>query len=143
MPPGAAATEPTPETPGGLRHVPAANVSRETAQSAGMQRATGVSGALTGATGIYMGTSVMPPGSRSAAHHHGHSETAIYVVSGSPAFLFRRDGQEQRIQAAPGDFVYVPPFVPHIEENPSETQDAVVVLARTTQEAIVEHAPGL
>jgi uncharacterized RmlC-like cupin family protein len=79
----------------------------------------------------------------SAAHHHGHSETGIYVVSGTPAFVYLDDDREVRLQAGPGDYVFVPPFVPHREENPSPDQDAVVVIARSTQEAIVVNLPGL
>ena len=90
-----------------------------------------------------MGEAHVPPGSRSENHHHGESETAIYVVSGHPVFVFLENNVETRIEAGPGDYVYVPPFVAHREENPSRDEEAVVVLARTTQEAIVVNLPGL
>jgi uncharacterized RmlC-like cupin family protein len=82
---------------------------------------------------------------RSADHHHGESETAIYVVSGHPEFVFLDgDGDtERRVRTNPGDYVYVPPFAPHREENPNPTEDAVVVIARTTQQAIVVNLPSL
>jgi uncharacterized RmlC-like cupin family protein len=57
--------------------------------------------------------------------------------------VFVDDGVETRIEAGPGDYVYVPPFVPHREENPSPDEEAFVVLARSTQEAIVVNLPGL
>jgi len=87
----------------------------------------------------------MAPGGRSADHHHGDSETGIYVVSGTPAFAFRdpESGQIVRLQTGPGDFVWVPPHVPHREENPSPDAEAVLVVARSTQEAIVVNLPGL
>jgi len=58
-------------------------------------------------------------------------------------FVFLEDGVETRIETEPGDYVYVPPFVPHREENPSADEEAVVVLARTTQQAIVVNLPAL
>jgi uncharacterized RmlC-like cupin family protein len=79
----------------------------------------------------------------SGDHHHGEAETGIYVVSGHPVFVFLEDGVERRIEASVGDYVYVPPYVPHREENPSPDEEAIVVLARTTQEGIVVNLPSL
>jgi uncharacterized RmlC-like cupin family protein len=85
-----------------------------------------------------MGETRLAPGIRSANHHHGHSETGIYVTSGRPVFVVSDGaGGERRLETSPGDYVFVPPFVPHREENPSIDEEAVVVIARTTQEAIV------
>jgi uncharacterized RmlC-like cupin family protein len=117
-----------------LKHIPADALSADTAQTGGMRRSEAISGAL-GAQGIWMGTTVVAPHTSSAAHHHGHSETGIYVVSGTPLFQYREDGAIVDIATRPGDFVYVPPFVPHKEIN-REEEPAVVVIARTTQEAI-------
>lgn len=90
-----------------------------------------------------MGETRVAPGARSANHHHGDSETGIFVVSGHPVFVVA-DGSsgEKRLVTSPGDYVYVPPFVPHREENPSG-EEAVVVIARTTQEAIVVNLDDL
>ena len=126
-----------------LHHMSRAELSGDTAQSSGMRRLAGISGSLCGSAGIWMGESHVAPATRSADHHHGESETGIYVVSGHPVFVFARDGVEARIETEPGDYVYVPPFVPHREENPSADEEAVVILARTTQEAIVVDLPGL
>jgi uncharacterized RmlC-like cupin family protein len=122
---------------GRLRHVAASGLSSDTAQSAGMRRSEAISGRLTGAERIWMGQNVVAPGVRSENHHHGESETGIYVVSGHPVFVFAEDGHERRIETSPGDYVFVPPFVPHREENPSEDEEAFVILARSTQQAIV------
>ena len=65
-----------------------------------------------------MGETHVAAGMRSADHHHGASETGIYVVSGNPVFVFLEDGEEKRIETSPGDYIFVPPFVPHREENP-------------------------
>jgi hypothetical protein len=75
----------------------------------------------------------------------GESETAIYLVSGHPVFVFFDEAAaaEKRLETGPGDRVYVPPFVPHREENPDPDSEAVVVIARTMQEAIVVNLPSL
>jgi uncharacterized RmlC-like cupin family protein len=127
-----------------LRVITAEDLSGDTAQSSGMQRSAAISGAQVGAGELWMGRTVMAPGGQSADHHHGESETGLYVVSGTPAFVFRDpdSGEIVRLQTQPGDFVWVPPHVPHREENPGGTE-AVLVAARSTQEAIVVNLPGL
>ena len=128
-----------------LRLITAGELSGDTAQSSGMRRGAAISGAQVGAGELWMGRTVMAPGGQSADHHHGDSETGIYVVSGTPAFAFRdpQTGEIVRLQAGAGDFVWVPPQVPHREENPSPDTEAVLVVARSTQEAIVVNLPGL
>lgn len=135
---------PFPPTPTGSRivqqdaklvHVPAGTLSPDTVQTSGMQRAAAVSGATVGAEGLWMGTTTVAPRTDSGAHHHGRSETGIFVASGTPIFTFRDGDEVVEIATQPGDFVYVPPFAPHMETNPSD-EPAVVVIARTTQEAI-------
>jgi uncharacterized RmlC-like cupin family protein len=123
-----------------LRHVPAAEMSTDTAQSGGMKRLEAISGTSVGSEKVWMGQAHVGPGSSSGNHHHGESETAIYVVSGHPVFVFARDGEEVRLTPEPGDYVFVPPWTPHREENPGE-EEAVVVLARSSQEAIVVNLP--
>ena len=110
-----------------------------------MVRSAAISGALCGARGLWLGRTVVSPGTSSGDHHHGESETGIYVVLGNPVFVFRdpADGTLVRLETQPGDFVWVPPHVPHREENPSPDTEAVVVIARSTQEAIVVNVPAL
>lgn len=124
-----------------LHHVPSSLVSSHTSQSPGMRRLEAISGATVGSKTIWMGESHMEAASRSAIHHHGASETSIYVLRGNPVFVFLLDGATTRVQAKPGDYVFVPPFVAHREENPSPQDEAVVILARSTQEAIVVNLP--
>jgi len=128
-----------------LRLIRAGSLSGDTAQTGGMVRTAAISGELTGAQALWMGRTVVPPGVSSCDHHHGDSETGIYVVSGHPVFVFRdpASGSVVRLEAEPGDYVWVPPHVPHREENPSPDTEAVVVLARSTQEAIVVNVPAL
>ncbi len=126
-----------------LHHTPHDQLSADTAQTPGMQRYEAISGARNGSRKIWMGESHIAPGMVSGDHHHGEAETGIYVVSGHPVFVFAEDGTERRVQTGPGDYVFVPPFVPHREENPSPTEAAVVVLARSTQEGIVVNLASL
>jgi uncharacterized RmlC-like cupin family protein len=126
-----------------LVHVPKSELSVPAGQSKGMQRLEAISGSSAGSAALWMGESHVAAGARSADHHHGESESAIFVVSGHPEFVFLENGVERRIRTEPGDYVYVPPFVPHREENPRTDEAAVVVLARTTQEAIVVNLPSL
>src|SRR5271166_4921913 len=110
-----------------------------------MTRAAAISGDLVGARSLWMGRTVLPAGVSSGDHHHGASETGIYVVSGSPVFVFRDpdSGDLVRLEPEPGDYVWVPPHVHHREENPSPDTEAVVVIARSTQEAIVVNVDHL
>jgi uncharacterized RmlC-like cupin family protein len=124
-----------------LRHVPAADLSTDTGQTPGMTRREAVSARSVGSEKVWMGQTHVGPRSASGNHHHGDSETAIYVVSGHPVFVFAEDGGEVRLTPEPGDYVFVPPFTPHREENPAD-EDAVVVIARSSQEAIVVNLPG-
>jgi len=126
-----------------LHHIRADAVDGDTAQTGGMRRFAAISGRATGSERIWMGETRVAPGAASDNHHHGESETAIYVVSGRPAFVFHDGREEVRLEAAAGDYVFVPPYVPHREENPDPEQEAVVVISRSTQEAIVVNLPEL
>jgi len=128
-----------------LRLIRAGELSRATAQTSGMIRSAAISGDLTGAQSLWMGRTELPPGVNSGDHHHGESETGIYVASGRPVFVFRdpATGDLVRLETEPGDYVWVPPYVPHREENPAPHETAVVVIARSTQEAIVVNVDGL
>jgi uncharacterized RmlC-like cupin family protein len=128
-----------------LRHIRGTDVDAETAQTAGMQRFAAISTATVGSERLWMGQTHVQPAMASADHHHGESETAIYVVSGTPEFVFldERTGAERRITTRPGDYVFVPPYTPHREENNDPDTEAVVVIARSTQEAIVVNLPSL
>ena len=129
---------------GGLRLIRGGDLSPATAQTAGMIRAAAISGDLVGARSIWMGRTILPAGVSSGDHHHGDSETGIYVVTGTPVFVYRdaASGDLVRLRTEPGDYIWVPPHAPHREDNPSDA-DAVVVVARSTQEAIVVNVESL
>ena len=124
-----------------LRHVRASDASPDTGQTPGMSRREAISARTVGASRVWMGQTHVAPQTNSGDHHHGDSETAIHVVSGHPVFVFAEDGREVRLTPEPGDYVFVPPYTPHREENPTD-DEAVVVLARSSQEAIVVNLPG-
>jgi uncharacterized RmlC-like cupin family protein len=125
-----------------VRHVRGADLRGDTAQTSGMTRREAVSGKTVGSEKVWMGQTHVAPGVSSGDHHHGEAETAIYVVSGTPAFVFADGDREVRIQTEPGDYIFIPPYVPHREENPG-ADEAVVVIARSSQEGIVVNLPSL
>ncbi len=109
-----------------------------------MRRFAAVSGRTVGSEKLWMGQTHV---ASSSDHHHGESETALHVRSGHPEFVFV-DGhgdqaEEVCLRTSPRDYIFVPPYVPHREENPDPAEEAVVVIARSTQEAIVVNLPHL
>lgn len=126
-----------------LHQIFAGALTSDTAQTSGMRRFEAISGKTVGAEKLWMGETHVAPAMSSGDHHHGEAETAIYVVSGHPRFVFLRDGEEVALDTNPGDYIFVPPFAPHREENPSPDEPAVVVIARSTQEGIVVNLPSL
>jgi uncharacterized RmlC-like cupin family protein len=126
-----------------VHHIKASEIDSGTAQSDGMQRFAALSGASVGSVKLWMGETHVAPETVSSNHHHGESETAIYVRSGKPEFVFHDGTQEVRIATEPGDYIFVPPYLPHREENPDPTTPAEIVIARSTQEPIVVNLPKL
>jgi uncharacterized RmlC-like cupin family protein len=128
-----------------LHHVAPTGLSGDTTQTTGMRRVEAISGKTVGSRGLWMGQTHVAAATASDNHHHGESETAIYIVSGNPEFVFfdENEGEEIRVRTKAGDYIYVPPFVPHREENPDPENEAVVVISRNTQEAIVVNLPDL
>ena len=120
-----------------LRHLRPEDLTGDTTQTAGMRRREAISGKSVGSAKLWMGQTHVAPATASGDHHHGEAETAIYVVSGHPRFVFADGAEEVALQTEPGDYVFVPPYTPHREENPAEDEEAVVVIARSTQEGIV------
>ena len=87
-----------------------------------------------------MGTAVNDPGAASGAHHHGANESGIYILRGRVRFRWG-DKLENVEIAEPGDFIFVPPFEIHMEENLDLENEAELLLARNSQEAIVVNVP--
>jgi len=106
-----------------------------------MLRQAAISTGLVGANKIWVGFVELGPGMRSAVHHHGEAESAIYIISGQARFL-TGDQLEVSLDAEPGDFVWVPPHVVHVEMNRSDTASIRMVAARSTQETLVFNLPA-
>jgi uncharacterized RmlC-like cupin family protein len=125
-----------------LVHIRGSDLTGDTRQTSGMRRLEAISGKTTGSAKVWMGQTHVTPATSSGDHHHGEAETAIYVLSGHPVFVFADGDREVRLETEPGDYIFVPPYVPHREENPGE-QEAVVIIARSSQEAIVVNLDSL
>jgi uncharacterized RmlC-like cupin family protein len=89
----------------------------------------GVSGHTVGATGMSMHLVVIPPGARAQPHIHVGYETGIYVIEGRVETRFG-DGLSESIVSEAGDFLFVPPGVPHEAINLSATEPARAIVAR-------------
>lgn len=111
-----------------------------TAQTPGMRREAGISAGTAGSEGLWMGTAVNEPGASSGAHHHGQNESGIYVLRGRVRFRWG-ERLENVVDTEPGDFVFVPPYEVHLEENLDPENEAELLLARNSQEAIVVNVP--
>jgi uncharacterized RmlC-like cupin family protein len=101
-----------------------------------MSRAAAITQARTGASKLWAGTVTIHPHAKTGAHHHGDLESVIYVVSGRARMRWGNQ-LEFVAEAGPGDFIYVPPFVPHQEINAGDDEALVCVLVRSGQEPIV------
>ncbi len=120
----------------GIRIVRAGELDRNTPQTPGMSRAAAITHASAGATKLWAGTVVVQPNVRTGPHHHGELETVIYIVRGRARFRWG-DRLQFVAEANAGDFIYVPPFVPHQEINATREEPVEAVLVRSGQEPIV------
>src|SRR5437016_9724362 len=119
----------------GVQVVPSSTLDLNTPQTAGMTRAAAITHARTGASKLWAGTVAIHPHARTGAHHHGDLESVIYVVCGRARMRWG-DHLEYVAEAGPGDFIFLPPFVPHREINASQNEELVCVLVRSGQDLI-------
>ena len=108
----------------------------DTGQSGGAHRVSGVSIQHTPATKIWFGKVSNDPGFRSFPHHHGEAETGGYVLKGIARIYFGQDYGEW-LDMAEGDFVFVPPYMPHVEANMSTTDELVWLTTRTPDNIVI------
>jgi len=120
----------------GVRIVHHGQLNSNTAQTPGMHREAAISRASAGADKIWAGTVEIQPGARTGPHHHGPLESVIYVLHGRARMRWG-DRLEFSAEAGPGDFIYVPPHVPHQEINASEDEPLSCVVVRSDQEPVV------
>ena len=120
----------------GVRIIRAGQLDTNTPQTKGMTRAAAITHARVGASRLWAGTVVVEPNAKTGAHHHGNLETVLYVVKGRARMRWG-DHLEFADEAGPGDFIYVPPYVPHQEINAKRDEPVECVIVRSGQEAIV------
>ncbi len=120
----------------GVRVVRAGELDANVPQTPGMSRAAAINFARIGAEKIWAGTVHIHPNAKTGAHHHGPVESVIYVVKGKARMRWG-ERLEFTAEAGPGDFIWVPPFVPHQELNASQTEALECVLLRSGQEPVV------
>ena len=120
----------------GVRIVRSDQLDMNTPQTPGMTRAAAINRATTCANKLWAGTVNIHPNAKTGAHHHGALESVIYVVNGRARMRWGKQ-LEFVAEAGPGDFIYVPPFVPHQEINASTSEPLFCVLVRSDQEPIV------
>lgn len=120
----------------GVRIVTGDSLDANTPQTPRMTRAAAITHDRTSASKLWAGTVTIQPDAKTAAHHHGELESVIFVLSGRARM---RWGQQLEYvpEAGAGDFVYVPPFVPHQEINASPDEELRCVLVRSDQEPVV------
>jgi uncharacterized RmlC-like cupin family protein len=120
----------------GVRVIKSNQLDPNTAQTPGMNRAAAINHARVGAQKIWAGTVHIHPDAKTGAHHHGALESVIYVVRGRARMRWG-EKLEFCAEAEPGDFIYVPPYVPHQEINASSDETLECVLVRSDNEAVV------
>lgn len=120
----------------GVRVIPGDRLDENTAQTPGMHRAAAINLARVGAQKIWAGTVHIHANAKTGAHHHGPLESVIYVVKGRARMRWG-EKLEYVAEAGPGDFIYVPPYVPHQEINASTDETLECVLVRSDNEAVV------
>jgi uncharacterized RmlC-like cupin family protein len=120
----------------GIRIVRAGQLDLNTPQTPGMTRAAAITHASAGAKQLWAGTVVVEPNVKTGAHHHGELETVLYIVKGRARFRWG-NRLEFVEEAGPGDFIYVPPFVPHQEINARRDEPVEAVVVRSDQEPVV------
>jgi uncharacterized RmlC-like cupin family protein len=120
----------------GVRVIPANSLDPNTPQTPGMDRKAAINFARAGARKLWAGTVNISPNAKTGAHHHGPLESVIYVVRGKARMRWG-ERLEFVAEADPGDFIYVPPYVPHQEINASPSEPLECVLVRSDNEAVV------
>jgi uncharacterized RmlC-like cupin family protein len=120
----------------GVKVVPGSALDANTAQTPGMSRSTAINRARAGAEKLWAGKVLIKPNAKTGAHHHGELESVIFVLNGRARMRWG-ENLEYMAEAGPGDFIYVPPYVPHQEINASREEALECVLVRSGQEPVV------
>lgn len=120
----------------GVKVISGDHLDTNTPQTPGMNRAAAINYATAGASKLWAGTVHIHADAKTGAHHHGALESIIYIIRGKARMRWGEE-LEYVCEAGPGDFIYVPPYVPHQEINASSDETLECVLVRSDQEAVV------
>ena len=120
----------------GVKVISGDHLDINTPQTPGMDRAAAINYATAGADKLWAGTVAIQPNAKTGVHHHGALESIIYIISGKARMRWG-NALEYVCEAGPGDFIYVPPYVPHQEINANPNEPLQCVLVRSDQEAVV------
>src|SRR6195952_4104583 len=120
----------------GVKVIPGSQLDSNTPQTPGMERAAAINFARAGAQKLWAGTVKIHANAKTGAHHHGALESVIYVISGKARMRWG-ENLEYVAEAGPGDFIFVPPYVPHQEINASRDELLECVLVRSGQDPVV------
>ena len=120
----------------GVQVIRAGTLDANTAQTPGMHREAAINAARVGAQKIWAGTVAIEANAKTGVHHHGELESVIFVVRGRARMRWGA-ALEFTAEAGPGDFIFIPPFVPHQEINASDDQPLECVLVRSGGDAVV------
>ncbi len=120
----------------GVRIVRSTELDLDTPQTPGMTRAAAITHAQAGAQKLWAGAVTIHANAKTGAHHHGELESVVYVVSGRARMRWG-ERLEFTAEAGPGDFIFVPPFVPHQEINANRDEPLGCVVVRSGQEPVV------
>ncbi len=119
----------------GVRVVRSSELDSNTPQTPGMRRAAAITQARGGAEKLWAGAVTIDPSAKTGVHHHGALESIIYVVKGRARMRWG-ERLEFTAEAGPGDFIFVPPFVPHQEINAAD-EPLECVLVRSGKDPVV------
>src|SRR5271170_5339148 len=120
----------------GVKVIPGDQLDLNTAQTPGMERAAAINAARVGAQKLWAGTVSIAANAKTGAHHHGALESVIYVVRGRARMRWG-ERLQYVAEAAAGDFIFVPPYVPHQEINALKDSPLECVLVRSDNESVV------
>jgi uncharacterized RmlC-like cupin family protein len=121
------------------RRITPAERATSVGQNSDMERSIAVSAETVGSVGLYSSVVTTGPGGKTRIHHHGECETSIYVVEGQARYTWGPTGLDNSMEAAAGDFIYIPAGEIHVEENASATEPLVVVLTRNCPGSVVHY----
>ena len=124
-----------------VKHVAKASLAGNPGQNADMERVIAVSRDTVGSENLYSSIVTTAPLGRTEIHHHGECETSIYILSGQARF-YSGEGLRDVVDAEQGDFIYVPAYEVHVEENSSGSKPLVVLLSRNCGGAVVHYVDG-